>query len=383
MKVLHINVAGICDKFYDVFFENLRNAGDINQVIYIPYKANDYKDRDLNRFNNYHENVKVILSPIKKKKDRIMYFSKIKKYFLDVERKVRDINSIDVIHAHSLFSDGGVAYYLYKKYGIPYIVSVRVTDINIFLRYFFHLRPFMMKILLNASNVIFLNPNLKENLFSSISDKLLKKKIDPKSKIIPNGINNFWLNNSYYKETNLLPKLNIIQVGRLNENKNPKTTLYAVSELVKRGYDVKADFVGEGSQLNQLEGLVKGLGIQNNVIFHGFIEDKEILMNFYRQANFFVLPSYSETLGIAYIEAMSQGLPVIYSKGQGIDGYFEDGEVGFPINPSSAGEICDAILNLQDNYDEISKRCTNYALSFNWDNISAKYISVYKNALGI
>ncbi|WP_307345103.1 glycosyltransferase family 4 protein [Metabacillus malikii] len=381
MRILHLNVAGIVDKFYDTFFEHLRKSGNIDQIEYIAYKPGENKKEELDRFQNYHENIKVILSPIKRSIYRVMYFLKIRKYFLDIEGKINSIKSIDVLHAHSLFSDGGVAYYLKKKYNIPYVVAVRITDVDVFLKYFFHLRPFMKKILLNASKIIFLSPNIKKSIIDNLGNDAIKNNIIGKSEIIPNAVDNFWLKNHYYKEDNLQPELNLIQVGKLNKGKNPKTTILAVSELVNRGYDVKVDFVGEGQELNNLKKLVHELNLEDNVKFHGFIKDKSVLMNLYRKANFFILPSYFETFGISYIEAMSQGLPVIYSRNQGIDGYFEEGEVGVSINPSSQSEICDAVLHLQKSYNDISKRCTSNALSFDWEDLSIKYIEIYSKII--
>ena len=43
------------------------------------------------------------------------------------------------------------------------------------------------------------------------------------------------------------------------------------------------------------------------------------------------MPSRYETFGLVYGEAMSQGLPIIYSKGQGVDGYFKEGTVGYGV----------------------------------------------------
>ena len=57
------------------------------------------------------------------------------------------------------------------------------------------------------------------------------------------------------------------------------------------------------------------------------------MIPFYKSAHIFVMPSLTETFGIVFIEALSQGLPLIYTKGQGIDGYFPQGFVGYAYNP--------------------------------------------------
>ena len=79
MNILHINVAGIKDRFYDILFEHIRQVGNPNQDVYIAYKQGDYENNELLRLKEYHEDIKPILSPIKNNIDRLMYFSKIKK----------------------------------------------------------------------------------------------------------------------------------------------------------------------------------------------------------------------------------------------------------------------------------------------------------------
>ncbi len=378
MNILHINGAGITDRFYDIFFEQIRKTEDSIQDIYIAYNRSDYKDEEIARLSMYYENINPILSPIKNNIDRFMYFNKIRKYSDDLEMKT-EIKKYEIIHAHSLFTDGGVAYIINKRYGIPYIVSVRITDINIFMKYFLHLKLFMEMILSNASQVVFLNPSLQKSLYKKIINSKYKRSIELKSKVLPNGINNFWLENAYYayyKSRN--NPIHLIQVGKLTKAKNTKTTIYALRELKKRKIDATLDVVGTGPELKRLEKLVYKLGLKKSVKFHGFINNKENLLRLYREADIFVLPSYAETFGIVYIEAMSQGLPVIYTKGQGIDGYFEKGEVGFPIDPFSPKEICDAIIEINSNYDQISKRCTELVCKFNWIDIAREYHQLYE-----
>jgi glycosyltransferase involved in cell wall biosynthesis len=58
---------------------------------------------------------------------------------------------------------------------------------------------------------------------------------------------------------------------------------------------------------------------------------KEKLLNNYRNSDIFIMPSYNETFGLVYIEAMSQGLPIIYTQNEGVDGYFKEGSVGYSV----------------------------------------------------
>ena len=74
---------------------------------------------------------------------------------------------------------------------------------------------------------------------------------------------------------------------------------------------------------------------------------------------------------------MLQSLPVIYSLGQGFDGQFKEGEVGYHVDKLNPDDIQDKILKIIENYDEISKRCYEKFTKFDWKKISKKYIDLY------
>ncbi|MBZ2174079.1 glycosyltransferase [Schnuerera sp. xch1] len=78
------------------------------------------------------------------------------------------------------------------------------------------------------------------------------------------------------------------------------------------------------------------------------------LVNHYRDPDIFVMSSKYGTFGLVYAEAMSQGLPVIYIRGQGFDGQVNEGEVGYSVQYDSAEEIAKRIEDILDNYENIS-----------------------------
>ena len=151
MKVLHICSDFAKQSIYNQLVSRLDNKLS-GQDIYIPVRTaaevGQYQNKELNN-TQYH------YAFILNKGDRFNYFGKIKKTTNFIDQTV-SIKNVDIIHAHFLFSDGGIAYNLYKKYNIPYIVAVRNTDLNLFFKYLIHLRPFARKILQGATNIIFL-----------------------------------------------------------------------------------------------------------------------------------------------------------------------------------------------------------------------------------
>jgi glycosyltransferase involved in cell wall biosynthesis len=99
---------------------------------------------------------------------------------------------------------------------------------------------------------------------------------------------------------------------------------------------------------------------------------KEELIEVYRNNDIYIMPSIHETFGRVYAEAMTQGLPVIYSKGQGFDGIFEDGCVGYSVPSKDADYIAQRVLAIMDVYSNISRRCIELCDMFDWNNIAER-----------
>jgi glycosyltransferase involved in cell wall biosynthesis len=289
------------------------------------------------------------------------------------------MNNVSLIHAHSLFSDGGVAYELYKKYNIPYLVAIRNTDINKYFKYGIHLRPYALKILKNASKIIFISNAYKEEVLRKYIPQSLMKNILSKTEIIPNGIDKYWhknikpinKNDREYDFSNQ-NKLKIIYVGVINKNKNLKTTIKALNILKEKGYEIEFTVVGrlEDESFNYE---IK----QNSFINYVGQKDKTELIHLYRSNHIFLMPSIKETFGLVYVEAMSQGLPVIYTKGQGFDGQFEEGTVGYSVYATDAEDIADKVLLIRKNYDFLTKACIVNVRKFDWEGIANLYIKLY------
>jgi len=91
------------------------------------------------------------------------------------------------------------------------------------------------------------------------------------------------------------------------------------------------------------------------------------------------MPSITETFGLVYPEAMSQGLPLIYTRGQGFDGQLEDGKVGYSVDCNNPEEILSKIINILDNYKEFSRNCIDNIDKFRWGNITKQYKNIYEN----
>jgi len=104
---------------------------------------------------------------------------------------------------------------------------------------------------------------------------------------------------------------------------------------------------------------------------------KEELIKHYRDSDIFVMPSKRETFGLVYAEAMSQALPIVFSRGQGFDGQFPEGEVGYSVKYNSPTEVADRIEQILNNYDAISQRALSSSERYRWFYIAREYAKLY------
>jgi len=366
MRILHINFNFLKSSLYKELSRSLM-ANSCNNEVLFPTLINE----------ECTVNEKFIIkAEILNKYDRYLFkyrANKILKYI----KKNLDINSYSITHAHSLFSNGYISYLLKKEYSIPYIVAVRNTDLNRFFRKRILLRRLGVDILINADKIIFLSEPYREQTVEGYVPIDKRQEINKKSVIIPNGINEFWHKNILQQhKSKPNNKIKVLSVGVVSKKKNILTSIEACQLLIKKGIEVQLTVIGEVRDYSVLEKMKK-------YEFVTYIPkvSKEVLLSYYRESDLFLMPSITETFGLVYAEAMSQGLPVLYSKGQGFDEQFPDGTVGYAVEKMDSYDIAEKILLTLESYQEISKKCIDSVSKFDWDKISKKYIEIYTEIL--
>ena len=363
MKIFHINCNYVGNALHQIMAENLERLGYENRI-YVPVYSKDVSVIEPNK--------NVCVSECFKKWDRLVFDYKQSKIYNDIESKFR-VSEFDCIHAYTLFTDGNCARRLSEKYGVPYAVAVRNTDVNSFFRLMPHLRKRGIKTMLKASAVFFLSEAYRKQVFDKYVPEKYREEINKKTYIIPNGIDDFWLDNSCETEKGIDKTVKLIYAGRIDKNKNIPTTQKAMEILKKDGYELSLTVVGRIDDKAEYE-----LITQNTDTRYISNQKKEDLIRLYREHDIFVMPSFTESFGLVYAEAMSQGLPVVYSAGQGFDGQFENGKVGYSVDAYSAESVAEGIKNVINNYQTIHMNVGDCAKKFTWSEISLKYDEIYK-----
>ena len=183
----------------------------------------------------------------------------------------------------------------------------------------------------------------------------------------------------------------ILFVGNLEPRKQVDVLLRATACLRERLPELVLLVVGSGEsagvqdQSARLRGLTAELQLGDAVRFLGRVDDRRLL-NAYAAADVFALPSSSEAQGIAALEAMACGLPVVATAVGGLPGTIRDGESGLLVPPGGAHLLAERLLKLLCDRDlrqaigATARRAVER--DFSWQRTVEATIGVYREVLG-
>jgi len=163
---------------------------------------------------------------------------------------------------------------------------------------------------------------------------------------------------------NKLPKmstdiLNIIHVGSFVFIKNQDFLIEFAKFLKLNKFNFRLTFLGDGALIQEMQAKAKDLGLQDNIIFKGHVTGFENIVNLLDENNIFILPSFSEGMPRALIEAMARGL-ICFGANRG--GIIELLEKKFLFDPTSPEEFLKNFNNIINN-----KELINYSRNRNLD----------------
>ncbi|NEQ81886.1 MAG: glycosyltransferase [Moorea sp. SIO2I5] len=177
----------------------------------------------------------------------------------------------------------------------------------------------------------------------------------------------------------------ILFLSRLHYKKRPDLLIQALNKLATQNLDFHLIFAGSGESdyENQLKNLVASSGLTSRTTFTGFITgtDKEIVL---QGSDIFVLPTFSENFGIAIVEAMAAGLPVIITPGVQIAPEIAQAKAGLVVE-GEVDAISNAIAQLLASPDFRNQLGENgkqlVSSRYSWSAISQNLASVYANII--
>ncbi|MEB3217800.1 MAG: glycosyltransferase family 4 protein [Nostocales cyanobacterium 94392] len=191
-------------------------------------------------------------------------------------------------------------------------------------------------------------------------------------------------------------KFQLPQERKLFENKDSKKILCVGNYVPRKGivYLIEAfaqierqDFTlhlvgnrkNNSSYYNQLNNAVNKLNLTDCVVFHDGA-DQDNIKQLYASSDIFVLPSFQETFGIVFLEAMHYGLPIITTNVTAMPELVEDGKNGLLVPPGDSQALAQAISKLIENPDLIEqmgaagrKKVANY---YYWEQTCSRFAAI-------
>ena len=287
-------------------------------------------------------------------------------------------NDYDILHYFFSMPTGLLIFLPGKHRKIPYIVSLRGSDVphyDCFNRRLelIHslLTPLTKRIWTNAKAVVALSKSLRQTALET----------DPTQQIhiIGNGINTEIFKPLVLDNTS--KSLRLVTVCRLLERKGIQYVLAAMAELSNPNISLK--IVGLGNYETELRQLCKHYSLESVVSFHGYCVNEE-LPHIFRDSDVFILTSLAESFGIVFLEAMSCALPIIGGRTGGIPGIISE-ENGILVEPTDVDDIKKAILKLMlqpELRKEMGQRNRQKMIDqYSWRHIADMYLNIYSHSV--
>lgn len=285
-------------------------------------------------------------------------------------------NDYDVIHAFFGVPCGALALRLGKKYHIPYIVSLRGSDVpgysERFAVLYNFLTPLIVRVWKSAFRVVSNSQGLKDLAHTSAP----AQEID----VIPNGVDT----ERFTPESAGIPQDKwIITAGatRLTQRKGLHLVIEALPALIAINPHVVFEIMGDGASETSLKEQARTLGVTEHVRFLGRIPATKTFP-YYQRAKVFVLPSANEGMSNALLEALASGLPAVVTDTGGSRELVMEGENGFVI-PRTAEAVASALTRLLTHEDKrvvMGSKSRERALRQSWGAVASEYTALYYDA---
>lgn len=311
---------------------------------------------------SFSDNIKLYKMDVGKGQIHYWTQKEILRYSKSARKKAEQLivkNKYDLIHAWFGVPCG----YIARKLGLPYIVSLRGSDVpgfNVrFSPQYIFLKPIIRGVWRNAEKVVANSEGLKN---------LARNTLDIPIDIIYNGVDI----NEFTPQYNEYEKLNILCVSRLIKRKGIEYLIEGIRNL-----DVELTIVGEGTEEENLNRLCSEIGVQNRVHFVGYVPHDKI-KKYYTKADIYVQPSLNEGMSNTVLEAMASGLPIITTDTGGTMELIKENGIVVPMKDPEA--IKKAVIKYVQNRELVEKHgrtSREIAEGMSWSKTAEGYLKIY------
>ncbi len=288
---------------------------------------------------------------------------------------------LDVLHVHYAIPHASVAYMAQqilksKKIFLPYVTTLHGTDITLVGK-----DPAFEPVIRFSLN--------HSNALTSVSESLRKDtlrhfKIDNKITVIPNFINikEYTQVKQQCVKTRYAPKGEFIiaHISNFRKVKRVEDVLAAFA-IIRQEVPAKLIFAGDGPEKANIELLTRQLNLQHDVVQLGKVADPREVLS---AADIFMLPSETESFGLAALEAMAMKVPVISTNTGGLPEVNINGKTGFTSTIGDYKEMAANALRLLKDASLLKQFSDNafaQAKEFDVEKILPLYEKVYNQLL--
>lgn len=297
----------------------------------------------------------------------------VKKSGLELfERYVKKYGKPDIVHVHSILNAGLIAEAIQHKHCLPFVITEHSTE---FAR---NLVQRTQK--LNASRVV-----KKAARCIAVSTPFAQflneyfSTANTRWEVVPNIVQERFLN--YKSAQNTKDSFCFLNICLLTQKKRVDLLIRAFAISFRGDESTLLTIGGDGDQRQELEALVKELGLQKQVIFLGMLTRQQVLEEMSKM-DAFVLSSQYETFGVVLIEALSLGRPVIATRCGGPEHIVRESD-GILVPKDDEKALASAMQRMKKNYSLYNANDIRIACieRFSEQAVSEQLIKIYSGVL--
>ena len=335
----------------------------LERVIYRNYRRYPLFSSDLRRFSPG-----MIGAGMRKVYGHVLA-ERRKSYFCDLVRDPR-IRGAELIHAHFVGWGYMVAVPLARILGVPVTVTAHEVELP-------ELEPETLRYIQRYADIVTIVSTEYKRHWVNLTGS------EDKLRVVHNGVDLGEFDRA------MAPKLRsdcvrLVTVSRLVPHKRVEDGIKAVRQLIDRGLNVEYRIVSDGPERSKLEALRSELQLEDRIRFLGFLPREDVIAEILA-SDILLHPSEAEGFGIAVVEGMAAGLPVVVARSGGVRDIVEHGQFGFLYEPGDLGALVGYAAQL---IADPAKRAIFGAAArraaearFSWENHMAEMYQVWNEAL--
>ncbi len=297
----------------------------------------------------------------------------------EVRRAVKEFKP-DVMNVHYVMPTGLAGLFADRMLQVPVVITYNGRDVPgpgvPFLWKFWH-----RWVGRNCTDMTFVSRYCREVIFGHHSEKgnIVFNGTDPPLETSAGEVNELRNRLGIGEHERVL-----FALQRLDMLKHTEVIIESMRHVLRKFPDTRLVIGGKGDDLSRLQAIASQMGLEDSVLFAGYLPQSEVPA-YFALADLFVFHSTYETFGMVLIEAMSYGKACVSVDSTAIGGVVDDGRTGLlapPMNPAAMAELIIRLLGNADLRRELGRRSREkVAECYDWDKIARDYENVLSAAM--